>query len=171
MKNESTEPAWSGYEQDIPVAQGSVQPAHNGSVAGSNPAVDTNVHVAQRKEQRTSNSCVDGSNPSVDTSDLETALGLMDKHWAGYQNAKELIRACCTKQCLPHQLQYCDDGVIRPVTRVPVIEGLDEGLRIVDRPFDTWNDAWGPVIKAARAYAELQKGGLPSSVDTNRKEV
>lgn len=41
MKNESTEPAWSGYEQDIPVAQGSVQPAHNGSVAGSDPTVDT----------------------------------------------------------------------------------------------------------------------------------
>ena len=34
MTNELSEPAWSGYEQDIPVAQGSVQPAHNGSVAG-----------------------------------------------------------------------------------------------------------------------------------------
>lgn len=42
MTNEISEPAWSGYEQDIPVAQGSVQPAHNGSVAGSNPAGDTN---------------------------------------------------------------------------------------------------------------------------------
>ncbi len=41
MKNELSEPAWSGYEQDIPVAQGPVQPAHNGSVAGSNPAGDT----------------------------------------------------------------------------------------------------------------------------------
>lgn len=42
-----------------------------------------------------------------------------------------------------------------PVER---IEGLAEGLRVIDRPTDVWNNTWLPVIKAARAYLKLQGG-------------
>lgn len=51
--------------------------------------------------------------------------------------------------------KYARADKAAPVER---IEGLAEGLRVIDRPTDVWNNTWLPVIKAARAYLKLQGG-------------
>lgn len=123
MTNELSEPAWSGYEQDIPVAQGSVQPAHNGSVAGSNPAVVTN--------------------------DKQSALDALDE-----------IGAAGFIYELGEHIETIRSALTAP--RVPVIDGLDEAI-VKFNHFVLTGDSGGacmtyPIEKAARAYAELQKG-------------
>ena len=74
MTNESTEPAWSGYEQDIPVAQRSVQPAHNGSVAGSDPTVDTKYKRVNLDELYVTIYFPDGRKDSVETDAYNRAI-------------------------------------------------------------------------------------------------
>ena len=66
MKNEISEPAWSGYEQEIP--------AHNGSVAGSNPAGDTKYKRVNLDELYVTIYFPDGRKDSVETDAYNRAI-------------------------------------------------------------------------------------------------
>lgn len=66
MKNEISDPAWSGYEQEIP--------AHNGSVAGSNPAGDTKYKRVNLDELYVTIYFPDGRKDSVETDAYNRAI-------------------------------------------------------------------------------------------------
>lgn len=147
MKNELSEPAWSGYEQEIPVAQETANDLENVTCAG----------LSNADERR---AAFDALTPWIDKyktgplfEDDKGRVLILKKHLYNFIACYELA-------------QNIREALTAP--RVPVIDGLDIALEDADYQYNDDYDEYvifcgtqahaGLILKAARAYAELQKG-------------